>query len=162
MKGDKKVCPQCGTEFEPHKHNQKYCSRECYTKVVNVRHKERYHANKKLKPKLPPKKRICVICGAEFKPRSRFAKTCSRECSSKLRRKKANKMTDELGADKKFFVPEGKMYVRIVSPREEYHFKNLRQAVNFLSVYSSCTAAECLTLLKQHENKIDKWKIFYD
>ena len=107
MKGEKKVCPQCGKEFIPKRHNQKFCGLVCYG------------ISKRLE---------------------------------KL----------GLGEEKIFSAPDVKMYVRIVSPREEYHFKNLRQAVNFLSVYSSCTAAECLTLLKQHENKIDKWKIFYD
>lgn len=59
-------------------------------------------------------------------------------------------------------VPNVKMYVRIELMRQEHCFTNLKQAVNFLSVYSNCDAAECLKLLRERKDKIGKWKIFYD
>ena len=61
-----------------------------------------------------------------------------------------------------FEPPEIKMFVRIVSPTEEYHFKNLKQAVNFLSAFSSCDSQECLKMILERKNKIGIWKIFYD
>lgn len=62
-------CLQCGTEFEPHSWNRKFCSAKCGNKY-------RY------KPKTTPRvyNNTCAVCGKTFEARSSATKYCSPEC----------------------------------------------------------------------------------
>ena len=77
----KKICPQCGKEYETSKRNKKYCSQKCFDKA------------RKDKAQKLIKTRICKYCGKEF---TRYVSTndekkgggkyCSRECSWKAKK----------------------------------------------------------------------------
>ena len=68
LKKGKRVCPNCGKEFEG---RGKYCSNDCY--------KQHKHIGAK-------KYNVCVVCGKEFEyVHGHGDKTCSKECLSKLK-----------------------------------------------------------------------------
>ena len=71
-----KKCKACGKEFEPNKHNQIYCSKECKKEVH--RNYSRQHYIKK--PKL---KRTCRYCGKVFETKTNSRFYCSKECADK-------------------------------------------------------------------------------
>lgn len=52
----------CRKEFEPHRHNQKYCCSECCKDATNKRIKDKYYATKK---RLNGETRVCITknCG---------------------------------------------------------------------------------------------------
>ena len=99
-------------------------------------------------------KNICLYCGREFVTKKAPQKFCNQLHYGKYQK--------ELAEEEIYQVPDCKIFIRIVSPAEEYIFKNLQKAVNFLSIYSSLDAPECTKKFLNRENKIDKWKIFYD
>ena len=142
-----KICPTCGEEFES-AGNQKYCSAECQLQAVHLGKKK-------------SQKDICNTYSEEFLPNG-SVKTCSPKRSSELRQKPSVTTFEKVIVSKKKSMPEEKIYVRIVSDYEEYTFQTLRQAVNFLSAYSSFDTAECTELIRQRKNKIGIYKIFYD
>lgn len=146
-----KICPTCEKEFKPTGNGQKYCSAEC---SYEMRKKQN-----KLGQIVP---KVCVICGKKFMAQSRVTKVCSPECSLILRRQQGKGITKSVGVDKVIEVPEEELKVRVVSFTEDYKFKTLRQAVNFLSLYTEYDTAECIELLKQRKDKIGEYKIFYD
>ena len=47
---------ECNNKFEPHRHNQKYCSSECCKEATNKRIRTKYYATKQ---RLNGKLRIC-------------------------------------------------------------------------------------------------------
>lgn len=49
---------ECGKNFEPHRHNQKYCCSECCKGATNKRTRQKYLADKK---RLQGETRICSI-----------------------------------------------------------------------------------------------------
>jgi len=149
-----KICQACGEIFESRKPNQKYCSPRCGRKARN------FQAG--LSPKV---EKICVICGKEFKTQSYNIKTCSPECSLILRREQSRLALQNISKDKVIEVPDEKIFVRVKSIFEildDYNFDTLRKAVNYLSAYSSVDTAECVALLRERQNKIGHYKIFYD
>lgn len=83
-KGIKKVCVMCGREFHARVSLQKTCSEECRGALARKYSKERYEALKKSDKGKPT---ICVICGTPFK-RTGFRKTCCKECSEILRKRR--------------------------------------------------------------------------
>lgn len=50
---------ECGNSFEPHRHNQKYCSPDCCKSATNKRIRNKYYAAKR---RLDGEKRICSTC----------------------------------------------------------------------------------------------------
>ena len=52
------ICPICGTEFEPYRNNQKYCSPAC-NKIANRNYARNNYKN--YRPK--NKKHKCMMCG---------------------------------------------------------------------------------------------------
>lgn len=79
--GGQKQCAECGNIFRTIKGNEKYCCIEC-------REKGKAKAQRKSSYKhygWTPTPTTCTICGKEFMPRSRRAKTCSDECRDKLK-----------------------------------------------------------------------------
>jgi len=66
MKGDKKVCPQCGEEFFQKHGKQKYCSANC-----QVRHHQ---------PTYKLEEKICPVCGKSFLPKVTWQIYCSPNC----------------------------------------------------------------------------------
>ena len=142
-----KICPTCGEEFVLTSGNQKYCSAECQLQAG--------HLGKKVK------EGVCSTCSEEFLS-SDSIKTCSHKRSLGLRQKQSVTTLEKVSVSKKKSVSEEKIYMRIVSDYEEYTFQTLRQAVNFLSAYSSFDTAECTELIRQRKNKIGIYKIFYD
>lgn len=145
-----KICPTCGKEFTPKTNSQKYCMPECYRVAKNQQAKQ---------IEIP---KVCVICGAEFKAHSYATKACSPKCSLILRQQQAKISFQNIGKDKVIEVSEEELKVRVKSYTEEYSFKTLRQAVNFLSIFTEYNTAECIELLKQRKDKIGEYKIFYD
>ena len=53
---------ECNKEFEPHRHNQKYCCSECCKAATNKRIRDKYYATKM---RLSGEKRICSTKGCE-------------------------------------------------------------------------------------------------
>lgn len=51
--------PDCNTAFNPTRHNQKYCSKECCKVVTNAKIMQQYYEKKDRKS---GKKRICRRC----------------------------------------------------------------------------------------------------
>jgi ribosomal protein S27AE len=51
---------ECKKEFEPHRHNQKYCCSDCCKQATNKRVRSKYYDTKQ---RLQGKKRICVRSG---------------------------------------------------------------------------------------------------
>lgn len=51
---------ECKKEFEPHRHNQKYCSSECCKYATNKRIRDKYYETKK---RLSGQMRVCVRAG---------------------------------------------------------------------------------------------------
>jgi len=178
-----KICVICEKGFTPKlkASRQKYCSAECAELALKKAKSERSRTHKK-----PPIKKVCQICGEEFTARRINQKYCSSKCkhiasktsdlqsyhaekscsseyNSELRQQQSKIELEEISVVKATEVSDEKMIVRIVRNRlESYDFKTLRQAVNFLSAYSSVDTAECIELLHQHKNKIGSYKIFYD
>lgn len=83
----KKICPQCGTEFQPHSSKQKYCNRDIVKTCPICGKQFKSICN----PSSPPtcgvskcaqtygclhQKKICPICGEEFTPNSTRQKYC--------------------------------------------------------------------------------------
>jgi hypothetical protein len=68
-------CSVCGTEFK-RKGNDSglYCSRECFHKATGNPARSR---------------RLCDVCGREYKPKVENGKTCSRECAGEAQRRDA-------------------------------------------------------------------------
>jgi hypothetical protein len=74
----KKVCVECGTEFESRAHNQKYCTNDCCRKANSRKIMENYYAKKERKA---GEKRYCAECAA---PLSRYNDTeVCEKCSKK-------------------------------------------------------------------------------
>jgi len=71
---EKRICPECGTEFKPKVHNQFCCSPDCTEKAAA----KRYKSNRK-----PALTKVCKICGNTFKAEghTRCSVTCSPKCS---------------------------------------------------------------------------------
>ena len=147
----KKICPICGKEFKPSGNGQKYCSAECSYEMRKKQNKLGQMVTK-----------VCVICGKEFMAQSRVTKACSPECSLILRQQQGKGIIKNIGKDKVIEVPEEELKVRMMSFTEDYHFKTLRQAVNFLSLYTEYNTAECIELLRERKDKIGEYKIIYD
>ena len=59
----KKICPECGAEFDACSEYQVYCSGKCAAQAR------------------PLKKKICVKCGKEFETNLAYQKYCSRKCA---------------------------------------------------------------------------------
>ena len=51
---------ECGKDFTPKTHNQKYCSDECCRTATNLKLKEQYYERK---ARLRGKKRVCKTAG---------------------------------------------------------------------------------------------------
>jgi predicted nucleic acid-binding Zn ribbon protein len=66
----KKACALCGTIFEAHRPNQKYCSRRCGI-----------DANNAARGTLDLPEKSCPVCQRTFKPVKRNQETCSGRCS---------------------------------------------------------------------------------
>ena len=139
-----KICPTCGEEFESTSGNQKYCSPECQLQARRLGKKQ-------------SQKGVGNTGSEEILTCNSLPKR-----SSKSRQKQSATTLGKISVSKKKSILEEKIYIRIVSDYEEYTFQTLRQAVNFLSAYSSFDTAECTELLRQHKNKIGIYKIFYD
>lgn len=50
----------CKKEFEPHRHNQKYCCADCCKNATNKRIRDKYYASKK---RLEGELRVCSSSG---------------------------------------------------------------------------------------------------
>ena len=62
-----KICPICGTEFEPNSHTRKYCSDEC-SKIANRRNATKWYQDRKLKKQIAEcssKHNNCFNCPTE-------------------------------------------------------------------------------------------------
>ena len=104
--------------------------------------------------------KVCPVCGEEFKPKFCNQKYCSRECQYIAHHATFANNIVEVPE-----VSEEKLFVRVKSTfeiLEDYYFTTFKQAVNYLSTFSSVDTAECLTLLRERKNKIGHYKIFYD
>lgn len=82
----KKVCKECGNEFETDRKNRSFCSRKCYDDYLSKHGTGgiRYNLPKEENPNYIKVK--CEICGKEeyvLNHRAQVYKTCSRECASK-------------------------------------------------------------------------------
>lgn len=74
-KKEKYVCLVCGKEFESHVSTSKFCSNACKSKNRRLSNKDNIRVK-------------CIICKKEFETdKYRPAKTCSKECYIKYRKK---------------------------------------------------------------------------
>ena len=68
----KKICPQCGKEFETNNKKKKYCCDRC-----------RINHRKDVKQKIKKKKCVCLNCGKEIVVQNNYKKLpsfCSKKC----------------------------------------------------------------------------------
>lgn len=80
------ICKICGKNFEPRRHNQKYCSSVCYGESLVRRQEAKRQGGGK----------ICEYCGQIFKPRSEKSRFCSFDCAHKsILKKKAQNRAKE-------------------------------------------------------------------
>jgi hypothetical protein len=72
---DAKSCanPNCEETFNPTRHNQKYCSKECCKIVTNAKIMQQYYEKKDRKA---GKKRLCKQCGITTLSRYNEGTTC--------------------------------------------------------------------------------------
>lgn len=82
--------PDCAREFEPSKHNQIYCDKECSKIMTNAKIMGHYYDKKDRKS---GKKRFCERCDA---PLSRYnaTKVCSSCATSQSRGKNGGLLND--------------------------------------------------------------------
>lgn len=73
-----KQCVECGSDYEPKAHNQKYCTSACLRKATNKKIMENYYANKRRKA---GEIRPCAECGT---PLSRYNEGAVCEICSKM------------------------------------------------------------------------------
>lgn len=146
-----KICPICEKEFTPRTSRQKYCSLKCQQKA------QRVHARLSQKWQ-----KVCEVCGKEFRTHSPNTKTCSPECTLILRQERTKVALKNFVKDKVTKVADEEFFVRLVTFAEDYTFKSLKQAVNFLSIFTEYDTEECIDLLREHKNKIGSYKIFYE
>jgi hypothetical protein len=78
--------PKCMMGFEPARHNQKYCSKECCKVVTNSKIMEQYYEEKDRKSGKP---RTCKVCKSSKLSRYNAGNTCS---SCVARQDAANRM----------------------------------------------------------------------
>lgn len=71
----KRVCKECGKEFETSNKRKIFCSHNCRSNFNTKKSNSR-------KPKITYKK-ICIICGKEFVTTRTKSLCCSKECSYK-------------------------------------------------------------------------------
>jgi hypothetical protein len=76
----------CETVFEPTRHNQKYCSKNCCKIVTNAKIMENYYEKRARKS---GKKRICKSCETAVLSRYNEGSVCQ---SCKLDKKSANRL----------------------------------------------------------------------
>jgi len=85
---------ECGKEFEPKTHNQKYCNDECCRIATNRRIMEKYYEKKAIRNGA---KRECFKCGARL---SRYNESSACSSCTKARneqnRKKLLGLLDEI------------------------------------------------------------------
>jgi hypothetical protein len=88
-----KICAyrDCGLEFEPARHNQKYCSSDCCKKEMNARAKDAYS---KKSARLAGEARWCE-CGNRLS-RYNTSEWCA-ECESALINDKKDSLKRRLG-----------------------------------------------------------------
>ena len=75
----KRICVQCGKEYWPTKHHQKYCSEACCDEHYEMTRLQRDPAEKEGHRYF---KRTCVVCGKEFWPNGPNDLSCSPECAN--------------------------------------------------------------------------------
>lgn len=76
-------CNNCKTEFEPKRHNQKYCSVRCYNASKRKRYSEKHPEQRKENDA-----RICKQCGEEFfGAKGQNQQFCSQRCVGASKKK---------------------------------------------------------------------------
>lgn len=72
---DLKICanPACDISFNPTRHNQKYCSKDCCKVVTNAKIMQQYYEKKDRKS---GKKRVCDSCKSTTLSRYNEGSTC--------------------------------------------------------------------------------------
>jgi len=83
-----KICanPSCNLAFNPTRHNQKYCSKECCKVVTNAKIMQQYYEKKDRKS---GKKRVCKECNVTALSRYNEGNVCQ-PCV--LRERAANRL----------------------------------------------------------------------
>lgn len=76
------LCEKCASEFEPTRHNQRFCSRLCQRYLVEKRSKQKSGKNYK-----PYKDLTCQVCSICFDGWRKLQKYCSEKCASQARKK---------------------------------------------------------------------------
>lgn len=72
---EKRICQECGKEYETNDDKRHYCSKECYLKFQEKRRAE-------------PEERVCLICEKKFMSAHWSKRYCSKECRMEARRNK--------------------------------------------------------------------------
>jgi hypothetical protein len=82
---------ECGKEFEPKTHNQKYCSDECCRTATNQKLKDAYYEKK---ARLAGKKRICKTPGCTVElSRYNDGKVCDK-CTGAVKAKQRQELLE--------------------------------------------------------------------
>ena len=106
-KSNERICPVCGTKFVLKQYkirykdgrivgrlsNQKYCSRECYSKQNFLNHHSYYQKYWLTRPDLWKwkKDRSCKLCDTTFIPNTTHQLYCHKPCTAKRMWKKSNR-----------------------------------------------------------------------
>jgi uncharacterized paraquat-inducible protein A len=86
--------PTCMIGFEPSRHNQKYCSKECCKVVTNSKIMQQYYENKDRKAGKP---RTCDVCEVAKLSRYNESNTCA-SCVAREEAASRNNLLRALGA----------------------------------------------------------------
>lgn len=86
--------PDCSVEFNPTRHNQKYCSKDCCKLVTNAKIMQQYYEKKDRKA---GKKRLCKKCKATALSRYNEGNVCQ-SCVQAERTASRNELLQLVGA----------------------------------------------------------------
>ena len=113
----KRVCPECGAEFQPRNGSQVCCSEKCRTARHRRIDKE---CHRRTRADFDRSPRVCLECGASFEPRRKNQVCCCAACAKVHAHRQA--------ADSKTVTPSALKAERAAKARRRAAFFAARDA----------------------------------
>lgn len=79
-------CKWCGSEFIKRFTSEKYCSKECYKAVCEIKMSETNYKISEQRAKGAVREKTCIVCGKPFETRNARQKCCSGLCALEVRK----------------------------------------------------------------------------
>lgn len=97
VKYDPRKCKYCGTEFEPHRKTNVFCSKKCKDLASLKRRGVKHN------PNTEPYHKVCKVCGKPFDSFREAQVTCSPECAKEYKRNyEAERNKGEMTREQRF------------------------------------------------------------